>query len=280
MKKYNILLVFIILIIHSNNSTANDEGCDVCDPKVGFLNKKDAGCEQDKNKYPKGSYRQSCDSCCSNGNTMTCHCKRLDNGDPNGGWNDGTKGSSLPTIDINLCPNGIANSNGNLVCDGSYLQSCDHCKVENNILTCDCGYYGFSCDPQGEANTTCIVGPPCADLVNNRGNCPHPNNKWAWKTTKIDLKTCPSKKIYNNQNGDLTCEPTVAQIEQARETLIKSTTNIALLSQFALFASSFQQNPIPLKNFIKGLTPEQKSTLKNAIQGNQNALDTLNKASQ
>jgi hypothetical protein len=120
---------------------------------------------------PDGSYTQTCRECGVKNDTLRCKaCKDL--------------AGDEQSTQLNLpCTTDIANCDGVLTCggcgpaapDGSYAQTCSHCKVVSDVLTCD------SCiDVAGGSRRTALALPCDVDVANcdgilTCGGCPDPN---------------------------------------------------------------------------------------------------------
>jgi len=78
-------------------------------------------------KSPSGSYKNSCDKCTiTSEGTLSCMCK---------GRSGLNKSATLNKAD--QCKNGVMNLDGQLICEGSFVNSCKDCKVSNDNVLCE-----------------------------------------------------------------------------------------------------------------------------------------------
>jgi hypothetical protein len=129
----NIFLRTIITAVSLVAATVATQGCtsttDQTDDAVGTT-------DQALLNWPRGSYRQSCDSCGvqSSGphSVLSCNCRN-----EYGGW-------VQTSIEYHFCNSAVANINGVLECDnwpgprGSFSQSCPYASASGNFVTANC----------------------------------------------------------------------------------------------------------------------------------------------
>ena len=142
----------------ANNTVGNDDGYLVCE---GSGN----------GQLPGGSWNQSCRNANMRKGWLYADCRRID-----GGWRSSS-------IDAQRCGRGgVANDNGNLVCEGSgggggklpggsWQQSCRDYRAGNDgVLTATCQ-----------------------------------RMDGGWSKTWINYTRCPNRRVAND-NGNLVCE--------------------------------------------------------------------------
>lgn len=125
-------------------------------------------CSGTAEKFPAGGWSQSCSDAYMAEGVLYAYCKD-------------TRGREREaSLSVNRCPN-VENNDGRLVCTqasqpqqplpgGSWQQSCKNGSINGSI-----------------------VSAKCQDM------------KGKWRDTQIDLNTCPSRRLGNN-NGQLVCE--------------------------------------------------------------------------
>ena len=96
----------------------------------------------DAQSIPKGSYRQTCDSCRISNMALVCACER------NNGKRQPTFLTARECFSSRKLRSGfdIVNDNGNLQCarassnlpPGSYRQTCRNCQADGSRLKCEC----------------------------------------------------------------------------------------------------------------------------------------------
>jgi len=144
---------------------------------------------------PPGPYTASCQDCKRDGATLSCNCK------------DATSKFVPTTIGANGCAdNSIFNENGQLKCLplGSYNDSCQDCKIEKSILSCNCKSPGTHV----EAGTNRVLN----DYV----------------PSKINIDDCAPFSVTND-NGSLTCLPAGSYLDSCKNCKIGGTTIVLSL---------------------------------------------------
>ena len=201
-----------------NQRVANDNGTLVC--------------ESDGGRLPNGSWSQSCRNGATRNGWLYADCRRT-----NGNWRSSS-------IDLRQCGNrGVANDNGNLVCEGrggnmpsgSWQQTCRNSNMRGGTLYAQCqrmngGWRDSSIDPRqcggnggvanNDGNLVCEGGggggdrlpggswqQSCRDGKASGGvltaSCQRMNGNWqpAW----INYRGCTSGRV-GNADGRLVCE--------------------------------------------------------------------------
>jgi hypothetical protein len=118
---------------------------------------------------PQGPYRNQCINCFTSGDNLICQCPLVIDNKTYNVW---------PYNSISNCPNIITtihpylnmdNINGVLTCNTNnkpnYSSTCYNCRVNNNILSCNCRNYQGSLNSTSKKISDCTPSGICRNCM-------------------------------------------------------------------------------------------------------------------